>query len=93
MIYALGFGVAYLVLFVLGMLSGVTALGKLLPLNSLDNVLHIVRVRGLPQRSASRTAGHRSTDRVGGAGSAGRGLLGAPAFAALMKPLAALELG
>jgi hypothetical protein len=42
-IYALGFGVAYVVLFLLGVFSGsVGTLGGLLPLNSIDDVLHIV---------------------------------------------------
>ena len=42
-VYALGFGVAYVVLFLLGILSGgVATLGGLLPLNSFDNILHIV---------------------------------------------------
>ena len=42
-VYALVFGIAYVVLFLLGIFSGgVATLGGLLPLNSLDNILHIV---------------------------------------------------
>jgi len=40
--YALTIGVAYAVLFVLGLIVGPTFLGGLLPLNGWDNLLHIV---------------------------------------------------
>ncbi len=40
--YALVLGVAYALLFVVGLIWGINFLGGLLPLNGLDNVLHIV---------------------------------------------------
>ncbi len=40
--YALALGVAYAVLFVLGLIFGVTFLGGLLPLNVWDHVLHLL---------------------------------------------------
>ncbi|MCA1731361.1 MAG: DUF4383 domain-containing protein [Actinobacteria bacterium] len=40
--YALTIGVAYTLLFVLGLIFGVTFLGGLLPLNGWDNILHIL---------------------------------------------------
>jgi hypothetical protein len=41
--YALALGIAYAVLFLLGILSGeVVTLGGLLPLNGLDDVLHVL---------------------------------------------------
>ena len=40
--YTLAIGVAYAVLFVLGLVFGVTFLGGLLPLNGWDNVLHLL---------------------------------------------------
>ena len=41
--YALAFGIAYAALFLLGILSGeVATLGGLLPLNGLDDVLHVL---------------------------------------------------
>ncbi len=41
--YALALGIAYAALFLLGMLSGeVVTLGGLLPLNGLDDVLHVL---------------------------------------------------
>jgi hypothetical protein len=43
--YALALGIAYAALFLLGMLSGeVVTLGELLPLNGLDDVLHVLTV-------------------------------------------------
>ena len=40
--YTLAIGVAYALLFVLGLIFGVTFLGGLLPLNEWDNVLHLL---------------------------------------------------
>lgn len=40
--YALTIGVVYAALFVLGLIFGVTFLGGLLPLNSWDNILHLL---------------------------------------------------
>jgi hypothetical protein len=40
--YALVLGVAYAALFVLGLISGVTTFGGLLPLNEWDHGLHLV---------------------------------------------------
>jgi uncharacterized protein DUF4383 len=40
--YTLAIGVAYAVLFVLGLIFCVTFLGGLLPLNGWDNVLHLL---------------------------------------------------
>lgn len=40
--YALTIGVAYTILFVLGLIFGVTFLGGLLPLNGWDHILHIL---------------------------------------------------
>jgi uncharacterized protein DUF4383 len=41
-IYALVVGIAYALLFVLGLIFGISFLGGLLPLNGLDHVLHLL---------------------------------------------------
>ena len=42
MSYALALGVAYLLLFVVGLLTDLSAFGGLLPLNVIDDILHIL---------------------------------------------------
>jgi hypothetical protein len=41
-IYALVLGIAYALLFVVGLIWGITFLGGLLPLNGLDHILHLL---------------------------------------------------
>jgi hypothetical protein len=41
-IYALVLGIAYTLLFVVGLIWGITFLGGLLPLNGLDHILHLL---------------------------------------------------
>jgi hypothetical protein len=42
MTYALALGVAYSLLFVIGLVTDLSALGGLLPLNEWDDVLHVL---------------------------------------------------
>ena len=61
MSYALALGVAYALLFVVGLLTSLSALGGLLPLNGWDDILHILTAllafgAYFGSRGASRTA-------------------------------------
>lgn len=62
MAYALALGVAYALLFLIGLITDLSAFGGLLPLNALDDVLHILTAAvAFGAYFASRGATRRGT--------------------------------